>query len=120
MTIHRRLTMTDSDLEAINVKLDRVLELLQKGEGHQLIPSYTGSKKLDTLLEIAYSNNEPVDEVIKRYSKPTKGKIGKDLDRLDDVLRENAPKTDVKTPVFSGSQPKYTEEWDGVHDSEGC
>ena len=112
--------MTDSDLEAINVKLDRVLELLQKGEGHQLIPSYTGSKKLDTLLEIAYSNNEPVGEVIKRHSKPTKSKVGKDLDRLDDVLRENAEKADVKTPVFSGLPPKYTEEWDGVHDSEGC
>lgn len=111
--------MTDSDLEAINVKLDRVLELLQKGEGHQLIPSYTGSKKLDTLLEIAYSNNEPVGEVIKRHSKRTKSKVGKDLDRLDDVLRENAEKADVKTPVFN-TNSKYYEEWDGVHDSEGC
>ena len=111
--------MTDSDLEAINVKLDRVLELLQRGDGHELIPSYTGSKKLDTLLEIAYSNNEPVDEVIKRYSKPIKGKVGKDLDRLDEVLRENAEKAVAKTPVFSGNT-KYTEEWDGVHDSEGC
>ena len=36
--------MTDSDLEAINVKLDRVLELLQSGQGHQLIPTYTGSR----------------------------------------------------------------------------
>ena len=42
--------MTDSDLEALNVKLDRVLELLQKGEGHQLIPTYTGSRKLDYIL----------------------------------------------------------------------
>ena len=112
--------MTDSDLEAINVKLDRVLELLQKGEGHQLIPTYTGSRKLDYMLEEAYTNNEPVEEVIKRHNRPIKSKVGKDLDRLDEVLRENAPKTDVKTPVFSGSQPKYTEEWDGVHDSEGC
>ena len=112
--------MTDSDLEAINVKLDRVLELLQKGEGHQLIPTYTGSRKLDYMLEEAYTNNEPVEEVIKRHSKPTKSKVGKDLDRIDDVLRENAEKADVKTPVFSGLPPKYTEEWDGVHDSEGC
>jgi len=120
MTLWRTHQMTDSDLEAINVKLDRVLELLQRGDGHELIPSYTGSKKLDTLLEIAYSNNEPVDEVIKRYSKPTKGKIGKDLDRIDEILSENAEKAIVgKTPVLSGN-PKYTEEWDGVHDSEGC
>ena len=49
--------MTDSDLEAINVKLDRVLELLQSGQGHQLIPTYTGSRKLDYMLEEAYTNN---------------------------------------------------------------
>lgn len=111
--------MTDSDLEALNVKLDRVLELLQKGEGHQLIPTYTGSRKLDYILEEAYTNNEPVDEVIKRHNRSTKSKVGKDLDRIDDVLRENAEKADVKTPVFN-TRTKYYEEWDGVHDSEGC
>ena len=111
--------MTDSDLEAINVKLDRVLELLQSGQGHQLIPTYTGSRKLDYMLEEAYTNNEPVEEVIKRHNRPTTSKIGKDLDRLDDVLRENAEKADVKTPVFN-AYSKYNEEWDGVHDSEGC
>ena len=42
-----------------------------------------------------------------------------DLDRIDDVLRENAEKADVKTPVFN-TRTKYYEEWDGVHDSEGC
>ena len=112
--------MTDSDLEAINVKLDKVLELLQQGEGHQLIPSYTGSRKLDYILEEAYANNESVDAVLKRHNKTTKSKVGKDLDRLDDVLRENAEKADVKTPVFNDLLTKYTEEWDGVHDSEGC
>ena len=111
--------MTDSDLEALNVKLDRVLELLQKGEGHQLIPTYTGSRKLDYILEEAYTNNEQVDEVIKRHNRSTKSKVGKDLDRIDDVLRENAEKADVKTPVFN-AYSKYNEEWDGVHDSEGC
>ena len=111
--------MTDSDLEAINVKLDKVLELLQQGEGHQLIPSYTGSRKLDYILEEAYANNESVDAVLKRHNKTTKSKVGKDLDRLDDVLRENAEKAVEKTPVFN-TRTKYYEEWDGVHDSEGC
>tara|TARA_B100000945_G_scaffold144033_1_gene115315 strand:+ start:892 stop:1227 length:336 start_codon:yes stop_codon:yes gene_type:complete len=111
--------MTNSDLEAINVKLDKVLELLQQGEGHQLIPSYTGSRKLDYILEEAYANNESVDVVLKRHNRSTKSKVGKDLDRLDDVLRENAEKAVEKTPVFNTST-KYYEEWDGVHDSEGC
>ena len=111
--------MTDSDLEAINVKLDRVLELLQNGQGHQLIPSYTGNRNLDSILEESYANNEPVDKVLQRHNRSTTSKIGKDLDRLDDVLRENAEKADVKTPVFN-AYSKYNEEWDGVHDSEGC
>ena len=112
--------MTDSDLQAINAKLDRVLELLQQGEGHQLIPSYTGSRKLDYILEEAYANNEPINDVLKRHNRQITSKVGKDLDRLDDVLRENAEKADVKTPVFNDLLTKYTEEWDGVHDSEGC
>ena len=108
--------MSDSDLAAINIKLDRLLAILDK----PTTPTYSGSRELDYILEEAYTNNESIDSVIKRHSKAAKAKNGKDLDRLDEVLRENAPKTDVKTPVFSGSQPKYTEEWDGVHDSEGC
>ena len=108
--------MSDSELAAINIKLDRLLAILDK----PTTPTYSGSRELDYILEEAYTNNEPIDSVIKRHSKAAKAKNGKDLDRLDEVLRENAPKTDVKTPVFSGSQPKYTEEWDGVHDSEGC
>ena len=108
--------MSDSDLAAINIKLDRLLAILDK----PTTPTYSGSRELDYILEEAYTNNESIDSVIKRHSKAAKAKNGKDLDRLDEVLRENAPKTDVKTPVFSGSQPKYTDEWDGVHDSEGC
>jgi len=104
----------DDKLEAIGLKLDKLLAILEDK------PTYTGSRKLDYILEEAYANNEPVDSVIKRHNKSTKGKVGKDLDRLDEVLRENAEKAVAKTPVFSGLPPKYTEEWDGVHDSEGC
>ena len=104
--------MSDSDLAAINIKLDRLLAILDK----PTTPTYTGSRELDYILEEAYTNNESIDSVIKRHSKAAKAKNGKDLDRLDEVLRENAPKTDVndQTP------PWVTEEWDGVHSSEGC
>ena len=115
---HRRLAMSDSDLAAINIKLDRLLAILDK----PTTPTYSGSRELDYILEEAYTNNESIDSVIKRHSKAAKAKNGKDLDRLDEVLRENAPKTDVKTPIFNNDQtpPWVTEEWDGVHSSEGC
>ena len=117
--------MSDSELAAINIKLDRLLSILDK----PTTPTYTGSRELDYVLEEAYTNNEPIDSVIKRHSKAAKAKNGKDLDRLDEVLRENAPKTDVKTPIFKNETPIFkndqtppwvTEEWDGnIHDSEG-
>ena len=112
--------MSDSDLAAINIKLDRLLSILDK----PTTPTYTGSRELDYILEEAYTNNEPIDSVIKRHSKAAKAKNGKDLDRLDEVLRENAPKTDVKTPIFNDQIPPWVsanDEWDDsrVHDSEG-
>ena len=114
--------MTDSDLEAINVKLDRLLALLSNKTQERNLPTYSGSRELDYILEEAYTNNESIHTVIERHNKTAKAKNGKDLDRLDEVLRENAPKTDVKTPIFNNDQtpPWVTEEWDGVHSSEGC
>ena len=116
--------MTDSDLEAINVKLDRLLALLSNKTQERNLPTYSGSRELDYILEEAYTNNEPIDSVIKRHSKAAKAKNGKDLDRLDEALRENAPKTDVKTPIFNDQIPPWVsanDEWDDsrVHDSEG-
>ena len=114
--------MTDSDLEAINVKLDRLLALLSNKTQERNLPTYSGSREIDYILEEAYTNNEPIDSVIKRHSKAAKAKNGKDLDRLDEVLR-NAPKTDVKSPFFNDQIPPWfsvNEEWDGtIHDSEG-
>ena len=115
--------MTDSDLEAINVKLDRLLALLSNKTQERNLPTYSGSRELDYILEEAYTNNESIDSVIKRHSKAAKAKNGKDLDRLDEVLR-NAPKTDVKTPIFNDQIPPWfsvNDEWDDsrVHDSEG-
>ena len=57
--------MTDSDLEAINVKLDRLLALLSNKTQERNLPTYSGSRELDYILEEAYTNNEPIDSVIK-------------------------------------------------------
>lgn len=116
--------MTDSDLEAINVKLDRLLALLSNKTQERNLPTYSGSRELDYILEEAYTNNESIHTVVERHNKTAKAKNGKDLDRLDEVLRENAPKTDVKTPVFNDQIPPWVsvnDEWDDsrVHDSEG-
>ena len=115
--------MTDSDLEAINVKLDRLLALLSNKTQERNLPTYSGSRELDYILEEAYTNNESIHTVIERHNKTAKAKNGKDLDRLDEVLR-NAPKTDVKTPIFNDQIPPWVsanDEWDDsrVHDSEG-
>tara|TARA_Y200000002_G_scaffold295547_1_gene250019 strand:+ start:489 stop:842 length:354 start_codon:yes stop_codon:yes gene_type:complete len=116
--------MTDSDLEAINVKLDRLLALLSNKTQERNLPTYSGSRELDYILEEAYTNNESIHTVIERHNKTAKAKNGKDLDRLDEALRENAPKTDVKTPIFNDQIPPWVsanDEWDDsrVHDSEG-
>ena len=116
--------MTDSDLEAINVKLDRLLALLSNKTQERNLPTYSGSREIDYILEEAYTNNESIHTVIERHNKTAKAKNGKDLDRLDEALRENAPKTDVKTPIFNDQIPPWVsanDEWDDsrVHDSEG-
>ena len=49
--------MSDSELAAINIKLDRLLSILDK----PTTPTYTGSRELDYVLEEAYTNNEPID-----------------------------------------------------------
>ena len=74
---------------------------------------------MDSLLTREKSGENNIYAVLKRHNKTTTSKVGKDLDRLDDVLRENAEKAVEKTPVFN-TRTKYYEEWDGVHDSEGC
>ena len=81
---HRRLAMSDSELAAINIKLDRLLSILDK----PTTPTYTGSRELDYVLEEAYTNNEPIDSVIKRHSKAAKAKNGKEKQNKSEKRKE--------------------------------
>mgnify|MGYP001334243186 CR=1 FL=1 len=92
-------------LEKVNSKLDQILDLLHNGymvedthAGKGLwsapkpvtppsnLPSYTGSREADYVLDEAYANNEPIGDVIKRHAKAKKSKVGKDLDNLDNIV----------------------------------
>tara|TARA_A100001388_G_C28702235_1_gene466807 strand:+ start:83 stop:511 length:429 start_codon:yes stop_codon:yes gene_type:complete len=92
-------------LEKVNSKLDQILDLLHNGymvedthAGNGLwsapkpvtppsnLPSYTGSREADYVLDEAYANNEPIGDVIKRHAKAKKSKVGKDLDNLDNIV----------------------------------
>ena len=60
--------MSDSELAAINIKLDRLLSILDK----PTTPTYTGSRELDYVLEEAYTNNEPIAVSYTHLTLPTK------------------------------------------------
>jgi|TARA_B100000214_G_scaffold364416_1_gene331009 hypothetical protein len=74
-------------LEQVNSKLDKILNLLQNGILVDAdTPTYTGSRTADYILEESYTNNEPIESVIKRHAKAKKSKVGKDLDILDNIV----------------------------------
>jgi len=74
-------------LEQVNSKLDKILNLLQNGYIVDAnTPTYTGSRTADYILEESYTNNEPIESVIKRHAKAKKFKVGKDLDNLDNIV----------------------------------
>ena len=72
----------EGKLDAINRRLDNIEEQLSASR----LPSYTGSREADHILEVAYTNNESIAEVAKRLRKRVKSKVGKDLDKLDDIV----------------------------------
>ena len=71
----------EETLNEINRRLDSIEQQL----GSSRLPSYTGSRTADYILDEAYTNNESIAEVAKRLRKRVKSKVGKDLDKLDDI-----------------------------------
>ena len=69
----KKLKNRNSKLKAKDFLEDNLLSILDK----PTTPTYTGSRELDYILEEAYTNNEPIDSVIKRHSKAAKAKNGK-------------------------------------------
>jgi|TARA_B100000287_G_C20553526_1_gene749471 hypothetical protein len=96
----------EEKLDAINRRLDNIEEQLSASR----LPSYTGSREADHILDIAYTNNEPVGDVIKRYRKKVKSKIGKDLDRIDLVLSN-----DSEGAVTRGESENFLDAGDGYN-----
>ena len=84
--------MNNGQYEQLNRKLDKILNLLQNGYivDADTASTYTGSIQADRILDESYANNEPVGEVIKRYTKAKKSKVGKDLDKLDDIVDKSS------------------------------